>query len=47
MGLKESVAGAIGGRSTLVILTIWLFILIATWVGVALVMAKRGLFYGA
>lgn len=46
MGVEEA-KRVVGGRSALVLLTIWLFLLIVAWVGVALLMAERGLFYGA
>jgi len=36
-----------GGRGALALLTIWAFILIATWVALLLVMSARGLYSGA
>ncbi len=35
------------GRAALTLMTLWAFILVATWITVAIIMAKRGWFYGA
>lgn len=35
------------GRGALTLMTLWAFILVVSWVAVALIMAQRGWFYGA
>lgn len=35
------------GRAALTLMTLWAFVLVAAWITVAIIMAKRGWFYGA
>ncbi len=37
----------ISGRAALTLMTLWAFVLVAAWITVAIIMAKRGWFYGA